>query len=67
MGGGSSMHLHHEWSMIGIQCYLMICRGHIRSSKGAFQIFLWLTFNSNFALWSSFQVKFERVLNGLEG
>ena len=26
-----------------------------------------LTFKSNFALWSSFQVKFERVLNGLGG
>ena len=25
-----------------------------------------LTFKSNFALWSSFQVKFERVVNGLE-
>ena len=24
-----------------------------------------LTFKSNFALWSSFQVKFERVVNGL--
>ena len=37
------MHLHHEGSMIGIQCQLMICRGHIRASKGTFQIFLWLT------------------------
>ena len=26
-----------------------------------------LTFKSNFALWSSFQVKFERVVNGLGG
>ena len=26
-----------------------------------------LTFKSNFALWSSFQVKFERVINGLGG
>ena len=24
------------------QCQLMICRGHIRASKGTFQIFLWL-------------------------
>ena len=32
--------LHHEWSMIGVQCQLMICRGHIRASKGTFQIFL---------------------------
>ena len=30
--------------MIGVQCQLMICRGHIRASKGRlFQIFLWLT------------------------
>ena len=27
------MHLHHEESMIGVQCQLMICRGHIRASK----------------------------------
>ena len=33
------MHLHHEGSMIGVQCQLMICRGHIRASKGTFQIF----------------------------
>ena len=52
---------------------LMICRGHIRASKDTFQIFLWLTvlwqidILFNFALWSSFQVEFERVLNGLEG
>ena len=26
-----------------------------------------LTFKSNFALWSSFQVEFERVVNGLGG
>ena len=36
------MHLHHEGSMIGIQHQLMICRGHIRASKGALQIFLLL-------------------------
>ena len=36
------MHLHHEGSMIGVQCQLMICRGHIRASKGTLQIFLWL-------------------------
>ena len=36
------MHLHHEGSMIGVQCQLMICRGYIRASKGTFQIFLWL-------------------------
>ena len=37
------MHLYHEGSMIGVQCQLMIGRGHIRASKGTFQIFLWLT------------------------
>ena len=36
------MCLHHEGSMIGVQCQLMSCRGHIRTSKGAFQFFLWL-------------------------
>ena len=36
------MHLHHEGSMIRVQCQLMICRGHNRGSKGAFKIFLWL-------------------------
>ena len=51
----------------------MICRGHIRASKGTFQFFEVngpmgkLTFKSNFALLSSFQVKFERVVNGLGG
>ena len=37
------MHLHHEGSMIRVHCQLMICREHIRASKGAFKIFLWLT------------------------
>ena len=37
------MRLDHEGSMIGVQCQLMICRGHIRVSKETFQIFLWLT------------------------
>ena len=37
------MHLHYEGSMIGAQCQLMICRRHIRASKGTFEIFLWLT------------------------
>ena len=36
------MHLHHEGSVIVVQCQLMICRGHIRASKGTFQMFLWL-------------------------
>ena len=33
------MRLDHEGSMIGVQCQLMICRGHIRASKGTFQFF----------------------------
>ena len=36
------MRLHHEGSMIRVQCQLMIYRGHIRASKGAFKTFLWL-------------------------
>ena len=60
------MRLDHEGSMIWVQCQLMICRGHIRASKGTFQIFLWLTvlwqidILFNFALWSSFQVNFRK-------
>ena len=37
------MRLDNEGSMIGVQCQLMICRGHIRASKGTFQILLCLT------------------------
>ena len=62
---------HHEWSMIGVQCQLMICREHIRASKDALQIFLWLMvlcnnwhFKSNFALLSSFWLWFQRIKNG---
>ena len=36
------MRLHHEGSMIRVHCQLVICRGHIRASKGAVKIFLWL-------------------------
>ena len=68
------MRLDHEGLMIGVQYQLMICRGHIRASKGTFQIFFVvdgsmakLIFSFNFALWSSFQVEFERVVNGLGG
>ena len=45
----------------------MICRRHIRASKG--QIFPWLMDLWQidiFLLWSSFEVKFERVINELE-
>ena len=37
------MCVHHEQSMIVVQCQLMIYRGHIGTSKGALQIVLWLT------------------------
>ena len=46
---------------------LMICRRHIRAPKGAFQFYGEIEIYSNFALLSLFQVKFERVINGLEG
>ena len=36
------MRLHHEGSMIRVQCQLMICRGHIRESMGALKVFLQL-------------------------
>ena len=52
-------------------CQLMICREHIRASKDALQIFLWLMvlcnnwhFKSNFALLSSFWLWFQRIKNG---
>ena len=37
------MRLHCEGSMIRVHCQLMICRGHIRASKGALKNFLRLT------------------------
>ena len=37
------MHLYHEGSMIRVHCQLMICRVHIRASKGALKFFLRLT------------------------
>ena len=67
------MHLHHEGSMIGVQCQLMICRGHIRASKGAFKIFLWLTVAVKidilvkFCTLFSFQLQFQWVVNGSGG
>ena len=36
------MRLHHEGSMIRLQCQLMICRGHIRAYMGALKVFLQL-------------------------
>ena len=67
------MRLHHEGSMIGVQCQLMICRGHIRASKGAFKIFLWLTvvvkidILVKFCSLFSFQLQFQWVVNGSGG
>ena len=67
------MHLHHEGSMIGVQCQLMICRGHIRPSKGTFKIFLWLTVAVKidilvkFCTLFSFQLRFQWVVNGSGG
>ena len=40
------MHLHHEGSMIRVQCQLMICRGHIRPFMGALHVFLQLMVQS---------------------
>ena len=37
------MCLHCEELMIRVHCQLMICRGYIRASNGAFKIFLQLT------------------------
>ena len=37
------MRLDHEGVNDRGSMSLMICRGHIRASKGTFQIFLWLT------------------------
>ena len=49
---------------------MVICRGHIETSKGGLQFFFVvngsmekLTFKSNFALLSLFEVEFERVVN----
>ena len=73
MGGRWSMHLHHEGSMIGIQCYWWFVEDTLEHLRVHFKFFCgWqfygkLTFKSNFALWSSFQVKFGRVINGLLG
>ena len=37
MGGQQiKIHLRHEGSMIGVQCQLVICRGHIRLPKNIF-------------------------------
>ena len=67
------MRLHHEGSTIRVHCQLMICRGHIRASKGAFKIFLQLMvcvkidilvkFCTLFSVW----LQFQWVVNQLGG
>ena len=61
--GGHSTHLWHEGQIIGVQCQLMICRAHIKISKGSFQelfvvdsSMVELMSNSDFLLLSSFLV-----------
>ena len=59
--------------MIGIQCQWWFVEDTLEHPRVHFKYFYgWrffgkLTFKSNFALWSSFQVQFERVVNGLGG
>ena len=55
------MHLHHEGSMIRVHCQLMICRGHIRASKGALKILV--KFFTLFSFW----LQFQWVINQLGG
>ena len=51
----------------------MICRRHMRASKSALHFFVGNGFmgnlmaKSNFVFLSSFQIEFERVINGLGG
>ena len=65
------MRLHHEGSMILVDCQLMICRGHIRASKGALRIFsmvngcVKIDILFKFCTLFSFWLRFERVVNGL--
>ena len=53
--------------MIRVHCQLMICRGHIRVSKGALQSFLWLIVlceNSHFCRILHFCLHFSRNFDG---
>ena len=61
------MRLHHEVLMIRVHCQLMICRGHIRASKGALQVFLQLTVLCENCTLFSFRLQFQRVINRLGG
>ena len=58
------MRLDHEQSMIGVQCQLMICRGHIRASKGTFQMFFVVDgslANGHFSSILHFDLHFSRI------
>ena len=67
------MHLHHEGSMIGVQCHWWFVEDTSEHLQVHFNFFAVnasmekLMFKSNFALLSSFQVKFERAVNSLRG
>ena len=63
------MNLHHEELMIEVQCQLIICRGHIRASKSALQIFLWLIVlceNGHFSQILHFCLHFRCDFKGLK-
>ena len=59
------------WWGIQVQCQLVICKGHIRISKGTFQktyvidSMIKLMLNSRFITVSLFEVWFETVVNRL--
>ena len=67
------MCLHHEGSMIRVHYQLMICRGHIRASKGALKFFLRLMVVCEidilvkFCTLFSFWLRFQWVVNGSGG
>ena len=59
--------------MIGVQCHWWFVEDTLEHLRVHFKFFCgwWfygkLKFMLNFALWSSFQVEFERIINGLGG
>ena len=63
------MCLHHEWFNVNwsfVEDTLEHLKVHFKFVCGRW-FYGKLTFKSNFALWSSFQVELERVINGLGG
>ena len=50
------MRLHHEGSVIRVQCQLMICRGHIRASMGTLKILCEIDILAKFCALFSFQL-----------